>query len=354
LAAILRASRESSLLQMSGEGALAHHLSFRAQAHPTCASWHWARRPVSVGPMNNIPWLWIPIVFAASAAQTVRNAAQKNVTKTAGTLAGTAVRFIYGLPFAIVALAIAAYGAGGVLPTANSAFMLWVFVGALAQLAATALLLAAMQQRTFVVAVAYSKTEVLQVALFAVALLGEGVSASSAAAIVLASLGVILLSLNAGAIRGGSFRSWVSPTALLGVGSGAGFALSAVGYRGATLTLGAIPAWLAGTYALVWAQTIQSVLIGGYLAWRNAEALKLIAKEWRVSLLAGFAGALASMGWFTAFAMRNAADVRTLALVEVLYGYAVSRRIFKEKTSGRETIGIALLTLGILLISAQL
>ena len=76
-------------------------------------------------------------------------------------------------------------------------------------------------------------------------------------------------------------------------------------------------------------------------------------REWRKSLLAGFAGALASFGWFTAFAMRNAADVRTLALVEVLYGYAVSWRIFKEKISRKETLGIVLLVAGIALISAQ-
>jgi drug/metabolite transporter (DMT)-like permease len=302
--------------------------------------------------MNNIPWLWIPIVFAAAAAQTVRNAAQKNLTKTAGTLAATSVRFIYGLPFALIALGLAVHFADGWWPTPNKGFAAWVFVGAVAQLFATALLLAAMQQRTFVVAVAYSKTEVLQVALLSAVLLSETVSASSAAAIVLATLGVTLLSINPTALRG-SASTWLSPTALLGIGSGAGFALSAVGYRGAALALGPMPAWLAGTYGLVWAQTIQSLLIGGYLAWRNPDALKLIAKEWRVSLLAGCAGALASMGWFTAFALRNAADVRTLALVEVLYGYAVSRRIFKEKTTGRESIGIGLLLIGIVLISAQ-
>jgi drug/metabolite transporter (DMT)-like permease len=140
----------------------------------------------------------------------------------------------------------------------------------------------------------------------------------------------------------------------LGIGSGAGFAISAVGYRAAALSLGPLPPWVAGAYGLVWAQVIQSLLIGGYLAWRQPQAFAHIAREWRVSLLAGFAGAFASFGWFTAFALRNAADVRTLALVEVLYGYAVSRRFFKEKITRRETIGIALLVAGIAAISAQL
>lgn len=299
--------------------------------------------------MSSASWIWIPIVFAAAAAQTVRNAAQKNLTKTAGTLAATSVRFIYGLPFALLALAVTSTLAG-LVPKANGNFFGWVFGGAIAQLAATAMLLAGMERRSFIVAVAYSKTEVLQVAVFSAVLLGEHVTALSAAAIVLASIGVMLLSVTP--VTAGA-RSWLSPSALLGIGSGAGFAISAIGYRAAALSLGPLPPWLAGAYVLVWAQAIQSVLLGGYLSLRQPQAMRTIMREWRTSLLAGFAGALASFGWFTAFAMRNAADVRTLALVEVLYGYAVSWRIFKEKISRKETLGIVLLVAGIALISAQ-
>ena len=304
--------------------------------------------------MGDLSWIWIPIVLAAAAAQTVRNAAQKNLTKTAGTLAATSVRFIYGLPFAVIALTLIGGFSADPWPQANATFIAWVAFGAVAQLAATALLLAAMQQRSFIVALAYSKTEVLQIALFSALLLGEQVGGASAVAIIIASLGVIMLSVKRGVVSDGLLGGWLSPAALLGVASGAGFGISAVGYRGAALALGPMPPWLAGAYTLVWAQAIQSVLIGGYLAWREPEALRQVTRAWRVSLLAGFAGALASFGWFTAFAMRNAADVRTLALVEVLYGYAVSRRLFKEKTTTQETLGIVLLVIGIIIISAQL
>lgn len=304
--------------------------------------------------MADLSWIWIPIVLVAAAAQTVRNAAQKNLTKTAGTLAATSVRFIYGLPFAVIALALIGGMSSDPWPRANATFIGWVAFGAVAQLAATALLLAAMQQRSFIVAVAYSKTEVLQVALFSALLLGEPVGGASAVAIIVASLGVLILSVKRGVVGTGLLGGWLSPAALLGVASGAGFGISAVGYRGAALALGAMPPWLAGAYTLVWAQTIQSVLIGGYLVWREPEALRQVTLAWRVSLLAGFAGALASFGWFTAFAMRNAADVRTLALIEVLYGYAVSWRLFKEKTTGQETLGIVLLVIGIIIISVQL
>ena len=304
--------------------------------------------------MGDLTWIWIPIVLVAAAAQTVRNAAQKNLTKTAGTLAATSVRFIYGLPFAAIALALIGGLSDSPWPKVNGPFLAWVLFGALAQLAATALLLAAMQQRTFIVAVAYAKTEVLQVALFSILLLGERISGTSAAAIIIASIGVILLSVKRGVVGDGLFGGWLSAAAILGIASGAGFGISAVAYRGSALALGPMPPWLAGAYTLVWAQAIQSALMLGYLASREPGALRVVTRAWRVSLLAGFAGALASFGWFTAFAMRNAADVRTLALVEVLYGYAVSRILFKEKTSARETFGIVLLVIGIVIISTQL
>lgn len=303
--------------------------------------------------MGDLSWIWIPIVLVAAAAQTIRNAAQKNLIKSAGTLAATSVRFIYGLPFAVIALALVGGFSDDPWPRPNGTFLAWVSFAAVAQLAATALLLAAMQQRSFIVALAYSKTEVLQVAMFSALLLDERVSGASTAAIIIASLGVIILSVKRGVAGAGLLGGWLSAAALLGVASGTGFGISAVGYRGAALALGSMPPWLAGAYTLVWAQAIQSVLIGGYLAWREPEALRQVTRAWRVSLLAGFTGALASFGWFTAFAMRNAADVRTLALVEVLYGYAVSRRLFKEKTTTQETLGIVLLVIGIIIISVQ-
>jgi drug/metabolite transporter (DMT)-like permease len=304
--------------------------------------------------MNYPSWLWIAIVFAAAAAQTVRNAAQKDLTKTAGTLAATSVRFIFGLPFAILALLVCLRFSAMPMPTPNMSFLGWTSLGAVGQLAATALLLAGMRQRSFIVAVAFSKTEVLQVAMFSTLLLAESVAPSSMLAILIAALGVILLSVKRSVSNTGFLGGWLSPTAWLGLASGTGFAISAVGYRGGALTLGAISPWLAGAYTLVWAQAIQSILIGGYLAWRQPEAIKKIMQAWRVSLTAGCAGALASFGWFTAFAMHNAADVRTLALVEVLYGYLVSWKIFKEKISRKETMGIILLIVAIGIISARL
>ena len=114
--------------------------------------------------MTPVEWLWIPVTVWAAFAQTVRNAAQRGLTKELGTLGATLVRFFYGLPFAAAWLAAVVAWTGGALPAPNAAFAGWVLLGAVSQIAATAFLLATMQERNFALGVAYSKTEVLQVA----------------------------------------------------------------------------------------------------------------------------------------------------------------------------------------------
>ena len=304
--------------------------------------------------MPVISWIWIPIVLAAAGAQTIRNATQRSLVKSAGTLAATFVRFAYGLPFAAIALlVIGALSPTSLqpLPSVSTAFFAWIALGAGSQLAATVFLIMAMEQRSFVVAVAYSKTEVLQIGVYSIVLLGEPLSAAAVGAIVLATFGVLLLSIKPGAERGAAMSTWFSPAALLGLASGAGFALSAVGYRGAALALAHPLPWVAGSYSLVWAQFFQTLVLGGYLLARDRAGLVQVLVQWRVSTLAGFMGALASLGWLTAFAMRSAVDVRIVGLVEVLYSYALSRRFFKEPVSWREVAGMVLIAAGIVLIS---
>ena len=303
--------------------------------------------------MTPASWIWIPLVLAAAGAQTIRNAAQRSLVESAGTLAATLVRFLYGLPFTFAALGIVVATSPGGLPAPSAPFLAWVALGAIAQLVATAFLIRAMAARSFVVAVTFSKTEIIQIGLFSIALLAEPVTAAAVIAIALASVGVLLLSARQGTMPGADVRTWLSPSAAIGLASGACFALSAVGYRGAAIALGHPLPWVSGIYALAWAQSLQTLLLGSYLAVRERSNLAVVLVAWRVSLLAGFTGSLASMGWLTAFAMRSAVDVRIVGLVEVLYSYLLSRRWFAERVSGRETLGIALVVAGIVLVSVR-
>ncbi len=297
-------------------------------------------------------WAWIPITVCAAFGQTVRNAAQRSLTGQAGTLAATLARFLYGLPFALAwVLGMHAAGAGPV-PAFHAGYFGWLATGAVAQLLATAFLLQAMQQRNFIVGVAFSKTEVLQVALLSTVFLHEVPTWLAALAMALATLGVVLLSLPAKAA--GTPGAGAGKAVLFGLASGACFALSAVGFRGAALALPGSSPWLQGGWGVLWAQLLQSLLLGGWLAARQAQALATIVRVWRLSILAGMMGAFASIGWFTAMAIRPAADVRTLGLVEVFFSYLVSRRIFREKLRPAERWGLLLVLLGLVGICLQL
>jgi len=289
-------------------------------------------------------WLWALFTVIAAFSQTVRNAAQRQLTATLGTVGATHVRFLFGFPFGLLFLLGVLLAGGTGLPRPPAAFWPWVLDGALTQVAATALMLAAMRERSFVVTIAYIKTEPVQVALFGLLLLGDAVTPALALAILIATVGVVVMSVKPGASAGG-----LRPT-LLGLAAGAMFGLSAVGFRGAILSLG-LPSYLmAATFTLVIGLALQSVLLSGYLGLREPKVLAGIMRAWRPSLFAGFVGALASQFWFLAFALATAASVRTLALVEVIFAQAISRFAFKQRTTAREAFGIALIVVGCVLL----
>ena len=128
------------------------------------------------------------------------------------------------------------------------------------------------------------------------------------------------------------------------------FALSAISYRGAILSLGLPDFVLAATFTVTVGLVIQAALLSAYLALRDPQVLRAIARAWKPSLFAGFMGAFASEFWFLAFAITTAANVRTLALVEVLFAQGVTRFVFKQPTTQREGIGIVLVVIGVALL----
>jgi drug/metabolite transporter (DMT)-like permease len=288
-------------------------------------------------------WLWAVFTIIAAAAQTVRNATQRELTAKLGTVGATHVRFLFGFPFALIFLAAVMLALGQGLPRPPANFWPWVVAGALAQIGATALMLAAMNHRSFVVVYAYIKTEPVQVALFGLVFLGDVVTPGMAAAILTATAGVIIM-----AIKPGTPSSLTAT--LLGLASGAMFALSAVGFRGAILRLEGESYVMAATVTVVAGLVLQSVLLTAYLRLRAPEVLAAIVRAWRPSLVAGFMGALASQFWFLALALATAASVRTLALVEVLFAQAISHFVFKQPITVREAVGIVLIVIGVALL----
>ena len=271
---------------------------------------------------------------------------QKELITTLGTVGATHVRFLFGLPFGILFLAIVLLATGLPLPAFSSTMLAWTTVAALAQICATALLLAAMRERSFVVVIALSKTEPLQVAVFGLAFLGDHLSAGLMTAIIIATTGVVMMSWPRRSAN--AALSWNS--AALGIGSGAMFAIAAVGFRGGIMALEADTFVLGASTTLVLGLVIQTVTLSLYLLVRDRDNLIAIFRAWRPSITAGFMGAFASQMWFLAFALESAAKVRTLALIEILFAQAISRQMFKQSLASREAAGIGLIVVGVVLL----
>jgi drug/metabolite transporter (DMT)-like permease len=295
--------------------------------------------------MTDYPsWLWIVFTVLAAAGQTVRNAMQRELTATLGTVGATHVRFLFGFPFALLFLAAVMAVTGAAWPRPDLGYIPWLLAGSLFQIGATATMLAAMGQRSFVVTIAYIKTEPIQVAIFGLLFLGDALNVGLIVAIIIATAGVVVMSFKPGGMTGG-----IRPT-LIGLLSGGMFALSAIGYRGAILNLGHPNFVVAATYTLALGLVLQAALLTLYLALWDRAVLVAIMGQWRRSLFAGFMGSTASEFWFLAFAIATAASVRTLALVEVLFAQAISAFIFKHPTSAREGVGIVMIVVGVILL----
>jgi drug/metabolite transporter (DMT)-like permease len=290
-------------------------------------------------------WLWVAFTIAAALAQTFRNATQRELTGRLGTVGATHTRFLFGFPFSLIFLAAVTWASGVALPAPTLAYVPWLLMGTLAQIVATMLMLAAMSERSFVVSIAYIKTEPVQVAIFGLVFLGDAITIPLALAIVIATVGVVLMSVKPGQIATGGNRP-----AILGVAAGAMFALSAVGFRGAVLTLDTPSVVMAATFTLALGLALQAVVLSLYLAIKDRAVLVNILRNWQPSLAAGFLGALASQFWYLAFAVATAASVRTLALVEVLFAQAIATFVFRQKTTPREALGIVLVVAGVALL----
>jgi drug/metabolite transporter (DMT)-like permease len=299
-------------------------------------------------PMFSIASLWIPFTIIAAMGQVARNAMQRQLTGPLGTWGATNIRFLFGFPFSLVFLAVVLVATGDSLPWPTSAFWPWLLLGALCQIVGTGLMLLAMNERSFVVTTAYLKTEAIQTAIFGFVFLGDHLTVVKVIAILIATAGVVIAALRPGAEKG--FAD-LKPT-LLGLGAAAAFALSAVGFRGAVIVVPGVSFVTAASYTLVLGLFVQTLVLTIYLLARAPGVLRAIIGLWKPSLFAGFMGAFSSQFWFLAFALTAAANVRTLALVEVLFAQAVAYYSFKQPISVREFSGIVLIVAGVALLVA--
>ncbi|MEM9624063.1 MAG: DMT family transporter [Pseudomonadota bacterium] len=287
--------------------------------------------------------LWVVITVAAAFLQNVRSLLQKRLTGQLSVNGASYVRFLYALPFAwLYALWLWPDGFTGLTP----GFAGYVLTGAVAQMVATACLLASFNAGNFAVGTAFSKTETVQAALFGLVLLGDQLSVWVLIGIAVSLVGVVLLS---GSV---TLRQILRPDRAmwLGLAAGAGFAVSAVGFRGASLAL-ADGSFLqrAGLTVMV-AVSLQTLLMGAFLWLREPGEIQRVLSQWRAAVWVGAVGMVASVGWFTAMTLQNAAVVRAVGQVELLFTAVTSVWLLKESLHRREVLGMLLVVAGIVLL----
>lgn len=295
--------------------------------------------------------LWVPVTIAAASAQVFRNGAQASLTKTIGTLGATQVRFVFGLPFALLFLVAALWLSGQSLPGLTRPAMAWAAFGAVCQILGTALMLVVMHQRAFGVAYAYIKTEPVLVAVLGVLLLGDHLGPLAWLAAGVVTAGVLVAS-----VKPRECRNLLKEGRMIAAGVAAGglFGLSAIAFRGGIGALEGGDFLIRALTVLAISLTIQAGLLGLWLVARDREAFTGSLRVWRVSLGAGFLGAFASACWFTAFALTPAANVRTLGLIEMPLAALLAGRLTGKTTSRHELAGLLIVMAGLGLLLASL
>jgi drug/metabolite transporter (DMT)-like permease len=292
--------------------------------------------------------LWVPISLAAGLVQTVRFLLQKRLKDLGFSTAGaTFSRFVFAVPIAwtLVALLLAR---GAVWPEVPPRFWAFAFGGGVAQIAGTMATVALFSARNFAVGIAFTKTETVLVALFSALILGEAVSGLGLVAILIGVAGVVVLSWPRGTrLLSGSF---LNGAMALGLFAGAVFALAAIGYRGAALSLGDRPSLFRAVFTLACVTTLQTLTMLALLAWREPGQTRKVLAGWRRTVLVGITGTLGSLGWFIAFTLQNAAYVRALGQAELVFSLAIGWLFLRERVTSREFAGMALLAVSLPLV----
>ncbi|MFT4672661.1 MAG: drug/metabolite transporter (DMT)-like permease [Pseudohongiellaceae bacterium] len=287
---------------------------------------------------------WISFTLLAVIMQSVRTAGQKQIATKISPQAATLVRYLFGLPFALIYF----YWLQADYPitkSLNLTFFVSASLAAVSQIAATVLLIKALTLKNFAVGTALAKTEAILTAVIGSLFFSAVLNLAGYLSVFLGVAGVLIAS---------NWRvSWADLTTnksiKLGVGAGLGFAFASLWIRDASLSL-AIDGVVSAATVLVFMVTLQTVLCLLWVVIFEHPQIALIAKNIPASLFIGITSVLGSIGWFTAMSLQNAALVKTLGQTEFLVTIAITTFYFSEKISKRELAGIALIALSVLVL----
>lgn len=295
--------------------------------------------------------LWIAITIFAAFMQNLRSSLQKYLKGRLSTSGATFSRFAFAMPLALLYITGLVTIGDQAMPQPTGRFAAFAAVGGAAQILATALLVYLFSFRNFAVGTTFSKTEAAQTAVFGIVVLGEAVSIGAAIGIAISLVGVVMISLTRVSLNVHEIvRQCLQRPALIGLASGAMFGISAVSVRAASLSLGSGNFLTRAALTLAVVTAIQTLTMAVYMRIREPGQVSAVLRSWRISCVVGLTGMLGSAAWFTAMTLQNAAYVRVVGQVELLFTFAVSYFFFRERISPSELMGIMLVTAGVIVL----
>lgn len=284
--------------------------------------------------------MWIPITIAAALFQTARTATQQRLRALLSVSGAGFVRYLYGAPLALAAVAVLRLVNGGV-PTPPVRFWPIIAGGGLAQIVGTIFMIHAFDARDFAIGTVYTKTEVVQVAVFSLVFLAEPLRPVGWLSTLVCFAGVVVLAGGRNVLR-------VRDRAVLfGLAAGGCFALASVGIRAATQSFADGSTLGKALVTLAVMNTMQTVMHGGYLVVREPEQAPLAVRHWRSSAVVGVLSVCGSACWALAFTLQNAARVRTFGQIELLITFAVAYLWLGERHTRRDYAASGLVLLGV-------
>lgn len=299
--------------------------------------------------------LWLGFTLLGALMQAVRTAAQRDLNRSMSTLATTYVRSLFGLPWLAlyVGAVILATGERGV--PLGAAYLVWTFLGAMAQVVATMLLIRMFTLRNFGVGTMLTKSDVIITAILGSVFFSERLSATGVLALIVILAGVVVMSLArapASALKGdkgGWLDAILSEATRVALGCAFAFSMSYLCLREATMAAGEGSFLWRGAWTVLIAIAMQTVLVGGWLAVAQPSAFAQLRPHFRLCTFIGVTSAAGSIGWFTAFALQNASYVRAVGQIEVVFTLLIAALYFRERITAREYVGIALAVLGVVM-----
>ena len=295
--------------------------------------------------------IWIPLTIAAAFFQNVRSALQKSLKGKLSTLGASYVRFLYALPVVLIYFIVLTAIDTRPIPQIGISFFIYVLLGGICQVLFTTSLLWLFSFHNFAVGTGLSKLETVMVAIFGLILLGDKLSPAIVLAIAMSTLGLLMISAGQAKLNITNFlRGLWRQSTWIGLLCAAWLGLSVVFFRIASLSLNHDNFLISASLTLLVALIMQTLIMGVIIAQRERGELSRVKRYWRPAALVGVSGALASIGWFSAFTLQNATYVRALGQIELVFTFIATLLFFHEKVLRAEVVGILLITAGIIII----